>query len=414
MADMPKVALLVETARGYGRQFLRGVTRYARLHGPWGFYVTPGDFAQALPQMRQWGGTGIIARIETPAAARAILAARLPTIALDLDETQLRRGSRLSRLSEVASDSHGAAVVAAEHLLERRFPHYAFVGDGRVWSRRRQAGFCQCVQAAGFTPAVYTPARGPGRAWDREQKVLAQWLQRLPKPVGLMACNDDRGRQVLEACRAAGIAVPEEIAVIGVDNDELLCELSDPPLSSVALNAEGGGYQAAELLARMMQGNPPAHPARLVVEPLRVITRRSTDITALDDADVAAALRFVQLHAGRPLRIEDIVDHVQISRRALEIRFHKALGRTIHDEIQRARLERAKRLLQETALPVPKVAEAAGYASPSYLIQVFRQHVGLTPAKYRASLNRSPADAKIDASPRSLPPTSTPFRTHQP
>ncbi len=142
MTQTPKVALLIETARGYGRQMLRGIARYAHLHGPWGFYVTPGDFEQALPKMRQWGGTGIIARIETPRVARAILDSGLPAIALDLSEDQLRPKTPLSKLSEVASDSVGAARMAAEHLLERGFDHFAFVGAGdRVWSERRQQGF---------------------------------------------------------------------------------------------------------------------------------------------------------------------------------------------------------------------------------------------------------------------------------
>jgi LacI family transcriptional regulator len=271
-------------------------------------------------------------------------------------------------------------------LLDRKFPHYAFVGiPGRVWSRRREESFCGRVRAAGFEPLVYRPPRRQrDRDWDREQAVLADWLDALPKPVGLMACNDDRGRQVLEACRAAKINVPEEIAVVGVDDDELLCELADPPLSSVALNAERGGYQAAALLDKMMRSRARARkPQRLVVEPLHVVTRHSTDIIALDDHEVATVLRYIHHNAVRPIRIEDLLEQVQISRRALEIRFRRAMGRTIHAEIQRVRLERAKRLLLESELPIPKVAASAGYDSASYLSQVFRQAVGTTPARYR-------------------------------
>src|SRR5918911_299491 len=179
----PKIALLIETARGYGRDLLRGIVRYARLHGPWGFYVTPGDFAQVLPRMRAWGGTGIIARVETPRVARAILASGLPTVALDLSDEQLRPDNPLSRLSEVASDSHGAARLAAEHLLERGFRHYAFVGlAGRIWSRRRQESFCARIRAAGYEPRVYVPPRGRrDRPWEREQPALVRWLRQLPR-----------------------------------------------------------------------------------------------------------------------------------------------------------------------------------------------------------------------------------------
>ncbi len=384
MLRKPKVALLVETSRGYGRAFLRGVMNYARLHGPWGFYVTPGDFVQALPRMRSWGGTGIIARVETPEVARAILASRLPTIALGLSDEQLRPGNPLARLSEVVSDSRGAGRMAAEHLLERGFRHYAYVGaPDRVWSGRRQESFCERVRERGFEPRVYSaPRTRCAAAWECEQPALARWLAKLPRPVGVMACNDDRGREVLEACRDAGLRVPEEIAVVGVDNDELLCELADPPLSSVALNAQAGGYRAAALLDQMMRGQIRT-AQRLVVEALHVVTRRSTAIIALDDPEVAAALHFIQDHANEPIAVSDIVEEVMISRRALEMRFRKATSRTILAEIQRVRLERASRLLVETEHPISQVAEASGFGRASYLAQAFREAFGATPARYR-------------------------------
>lgn len=384
MARIRRVALLIETARGYGRGVLRGIVRYARLQDPWAFYVTPGDFKQAVPKIRQWGGTGIIARIETAETAKALLATRLPLIAMDLSEGQLAAGSPLRRLSELASDSHQASRLAAEHLLARGFRHYAFVGfPGRVWSARREEGFCQRIGEAGFVPHLYpTPRRKRDWEWAQEQAILAAWLRRLPKPIGIMACNDDRGRQVLEACREAGVQVPEEAAVVGVDNDELLCELADPPLSSVALNAERAGYEAAALLDGLMSGRI-KRPQRILAEALEVVTRRSTDVLAMDDREVAQALRFIHENAGQPIRVDEIVRHLAVSRRALEIRFQRSVGRSIHDEIQRAHLERAKRLLRESDLPLPKVAEAAGFTTPSYLVQVFRQQVGQTPARYR-------------------------------
>lgn len=382
--SVPKIVLLVETARGYGRQLLRGIVRYARHHGPWSFYVTPGDIEQAIPKLQRWGGTGVIARVTTPAMAKAILKSGLPTIVLDLSDAQLRPTNRLSKLSEIASDSRHAAYMAADHLLERQFRHYAFVGIAdRVWSDRRQAGFCDRVIAAGFTPLVYAAAsrKGDG-AWGREQVRLAAWLKKLPKPLGLMACNDDRGREVLEACRAADIRVPEQVAVVGVDNDDLLCDLADPPLSSVALNAEQGGYRAAALLDKMMRGGKRI-PARLVVEPLGVVTRQSTEIIALDDTEVVRAIQFIQKHAVAPIRVDDVVECVQISRRALELRFRQTLGRTIHAEILRVRLERSRRLLQETDLPISKVATSVGFDTASYFVQIFRKINGTTPARYR-------------------------------
>jgi LacI family transcriptional regulator len=193
-AACPKVALLIETSRGYGRGLLRGIVRYARLHGPWSFYVTPSDFEQALPEMILWGGTGIIARVETPEMAKAIRAANLPTVLVGADPIAISHVPELEQFSEVSSDSEGAARMAAEHLLERGLGNFAYVGiPERKWSRLRGEAFCAAIQAAGYTPHVYIPPRSKkGRTWEREQKSLAEWIGAQPKPLGLMACNDDR------------------------------------------------------------------------------------------------------------------------------------------------------------------------------------------------------------------------------
>ena len=213
---------------------------------------------------------------------------------------------------------------------------------------------------------------------------MARWLADLPKPVGLMACNDDRGREVLAACRQAKLRVPEEVAVVGVDNDELLCELSDPPLSSVALGAERAGFEAAALLDQLMAGRS-KEPQRLVASALGVVARRSTDLSLHEDPEVAAAVKYIRDNAGRPIRVYDVVAGLGDARRTLEIRFQQALGRSIHAEIQRVRLERARRLLLETDLPLSKIAQASGFSSPSYLAAVFHRHLGVTPVKYRAN-----------------------------
>jgi LacI family transcriptional regulator len=384
MSTIPKVALLVETARGYGRQVLHGIVRYARLHGPWAFYVTPGDFVQSLPQMEEWGGTGIIARIETPQVAKAILATRLPVIALDLSAAQLAAGSPWSRVSQLTSDSKGAVRLAVAHLVEKGLRNFAFVGiAGKIWSDRRQRAFSQQMVEAGYGWHTYPCARRR-IPWSREQAIMARWLASLPKPVGIRACNDDRGREVLSACRQAKVRVPEEVAVVGIDNDELLCDLSDPPLSSVALGAERAGFEAAALLDQLMAGRV-KKPQRLVAAALGVVSRRSTDVLLHEDPEVAAALRFIYDNAGRPIRVYDVVANLGDARRTLEIRFRQALGRSIHAEIQRARLERARQLLLETDLPLPKIARASGFGSPSYLAAIFHRELGVTPIKYRAN-----------------------------
>lgn len=382
---IPKVALLIETSLAYGRGLLRGVVRYARLHGPWSFYITPGDLDQVLPRMEEWGGTGIIARIATPQTEAAILASGLPFVALDLRHDQLASSSRLTGACEVCPDSHLAARMAAEHLLEKGFRQFAFVGamGQPPWSTRREEGFVERLREAGHACQRYPlPSRPADGRWGREQRHMSQWLQNLAKPMGVLACDDDRGRQVLEAARSAGLCVPDQLAVIGVDNDELLCELSDPPLSSVKLDLERGGYEAAALLDGLMSGR--LHPPqRVLVRPQYVVARRSTDVVAAEDPLVAEALRFIADHAGRPMGVAEVVRQLGCSRRALELRFRRSAGRSLLDEIQRSRLERAKRLLSETDLSVGEVAAAAGYASGSYLTRVFRQHCGMSPGRYR-------------------------------
>jgi LacI family transcriptional regulator, galactose operon repressor len=385
MVRIPRVALLIETSRGYGRGLLRGIVRYASLHGPWEFYLTPADFEQALPDMAAWGGTGIIARIETSRLARGIVDSGLPVIGLDISQNVQIDSMVGMHLHEIASDSHQAARMAAEHLLSRGVKRFAYIGDAnRRWSQIRQASFQERLAEAGLDVAIYpVPQRKHDREWSQELPVMVKWLQDLNKPIGIMACNDDRGRQVLEACSAAGVRVPFEALVIGVDNDKLLCELARPPLSSIAMNAEAGGFRAAGLLDRLMRGQE-IEPQQLLVEPLHVVERRSTEPYAMiEDEDVAAALDFLQTHAAEPIGIEDLVSQIGLSRRTLEIRFRKIIGRTPHEELRRLRLVRAKRLLLETDHSISKIAFAAGFCSPTHLSQTFHKQTGMTPSQYR-------------------------------
>jgi LacI family transcriptional regulator len=386
MRRIPRVVLMVETARGFGREFLSGIARYARLHGPWSFHIRPGDYSQTVPKVREWGGNGIIARIANDRIAKEILAARVPTIAIGLSDEQLTRGNPLCKLSEVSSDPVEVSRLAAEHLLQRRYPNFAFVGsEDRGWSPRREQAFYHFLSDHGVRPYIYRqPKRVQDRVWEREQAYLARWISELPTPLGLFACDDDRGREVLEACTLAGRMVPGEVGVVGVDNDEVFCDLADPPLSSVALNAETAGYRAAELLDGMMRGKL-RKSRRIVVEATGVVGRQSTDFVAAGD-EIATALKFIRDSNGTNISVDHVVREVTSSRRSLEKQFRLSVGRTIHEEIQLARLERAKRLLLETPYSVEEVARIAGFGSTPYFIQFFLKWVGKTPRRYRVDL----------------------------
>lgn len=294
---------------------------------------------------------------------------------------------RSRKFRKSCANSEHAGRVAAEHLIDRGFTRFAFCGyEGRLWSRRRLQGFSQRLEEAGRSCCVYEPPhRRRILPWDREQPSVSAWLRSLAKPVGVMACNDIRGRQVIEACLEAGLRVPDDVAVLGVDEDRLLCELANPPMSSVVLNLERAGYQAAELLDGLMAGHV-KRPQRIPVEALWVIPRRSTDVVAIEDRHVAAAVRFIRDRCRESITVSDVVAESQISRRGLEIRFQHVLGRSIRQQIQQARLAWSKRLLVETNLSAEKIARACGFSSLSYMSSVFHRELGTTLTDYRRQL----------------------------
>ncbi|MBR0226212.1 MAG: XylR family transcriptional regulator [Thermoguttaceae bacterium] len=382
----PRVALLIETSRSYGRGLLRGIARYSRLHGPWSFLLTPGDFIQVPPQMRDWNGDGIVARTLDQNMAETLLEMGLPTVFLDYPVDKLPREKSKKILSvDLTSDSVGASRMAAKYLMEKRLTRFAYAGyPFQQWSINREKAFCDAISKAGYETLVYRPPLRFGRAlrWEKEEPYLRDWLKSLPKPIGVMACNDQRGRELLDACESAEINVPEQLAVIGVDADELLCELCSPPLTSVALNAEKGGFLAAQALDRMMRGEKPKE-RHFLVEPVNVVERRSTNIVLVEDEDVAEALRLI--HTGRleTLTVERVSREIPISRRQLEVKFRKYHGRTMLEELQLVRLERAKQMLRETDASMERVAETVGFSATSYFLQTFRRRVGVSPSKYR-------------------------------
>ena len=250
--------------------------------------------------MKVWGGSGIIARVQSVEMADAIMEAGIPAVLLGPDNRIVAQRTELAGMSEVWTDSEGAVRIAAAHLLERGFQHYAYIGiPESVWSQRRSEAFSEAIAESGFETLIYEPPQSrKDLEWENEQVILAKWLKALPKPTGLMACNDDRGRDVLEACRLAAVSVPEEVAVIGVDNDELFCELSDPPLSSVALNAEHGGYRTAHLLDQLIKRKIHT-PQRLIVEPTHVVARRSTDFQTYGGREIGTAPGFIHRNRAR-------------------------------------------------------------------------------------------------------------------
>jgi LacI family transcriptional regulator len=375
------VACIIETSMAFGREILWGVARYLQESGPWTIYIEQRSVSdRAPPWLLTWRGDGIISRL-APGQTRALRATGIPTV--DLND----QGPGPCR-PDVCSDHRSEGAMGAEHLLERGFASFAFFGYPQfAWSQACREGFAARLRSAGYSCHAYRQAQRVSwghqqPSWELEVEGVASWLRSLPRPLGLMACNDFRGIQALDACRRAGIAVPEEVAVVGVDNEELVCTLAYPPLSSVVPNARSIGYEAAALLDRLMKREP-APTTPLLIPPVEVVTRLSTDVNAIADPDVAAAMRFIREHACEGIAVADVLAQVPVSRSVLQRRFRDLLDRSIHGVIAGVRLERAKQLLIETDLPLSAIAERAGFSHVEYLSAAFRQATGLPPGSYR-------------------------------
>ena len=375
------VALLVETSNAYSRGLLDGVIDYMRHHEAWSISLPEQERGARPPKwLSRWRGDGIIARIETEQIARAVKRKKLPVV-------DVSAARHVPKIPWVETDDLAVAQLAAEHLLGRGFKHLAFCGDaGFNWSVWRGQHFENIVRDAGAKCHVHESKSrwDSSYSWNREKRRLATWLERLPRPVGIMACYDIKAQQVLDVCRELEIAVPEEAAVIGVDNDRLLCDLADPPLSSVICNTHRTGYEAASLLDRMMSGEPVPPEAHLI-KPQGIETRQSTDILAIEDPHVAVAARFIREQACAGIQVTDVLQYVPYSRRVLDRRFLDSLGRTPHEEIARQRIDRVKQLLVETDLPLSVIASRVGFQHDEYMSVAFKKQVGQPPSNYRRS-----------------------------
>jgi len=371
------VAVVIEASNAYARGLLEGIQRHLRVHEPWTVFLPEhGRGDPPLEPLARWHGDGVIARIETAATAATVggLARRLRIPVIDVSAARL-----LADVPYVETDDVAIAALAADHFLERDFRHLAFLGDARFrWSDNRCRAFVAAAAAHGRDVAVFGT---PVSAADDDEAIEA-WLAALPKPVGLLAAYDVRGRQALDACRRFGIGVPDEVAVLGVDDDAVLCGLTSPPLSSVIPDAVGAGRLAAELLDTLMRGGN-IDRAEWLLPPLGIAARQSTDVLAIDDGLVVAAVRHIRDHACDGIKVADVARVVGCSRRTLESRFTKRIGHTPHEEIARVQFRRVEQLLRETALPLAAIAARCGFRHTEYMTVAFVRRHGLPPSHWR-------------------------------
>ncbi len=384
--DHHRVALLIETSHEFGREVLRGIRDYEKaLENHWAFYLQPDGMRQEVPIIGAWRCTGVIARLSGGAASRMLLTSGLPLVLLDPHTEQLSKKYELAQVPYITTDTEAIVRMAFEHLHACGCRTFAFVHSAAdtVWSVARGRAFAGLAARHGFACHVYgtQPSATP---WEEDMRQMGAWLARLPRGLGVFAAMDQRGRHVIEACREAGLRVPDDVMVLSVDNDPLLCELCEPSLSSIALDAYRAGYEAAQTLHGLMGGQPAAPHTRILVKPTHVSRRQSSASGFDQDRVVAGARRFIfDRFADARVQVAEIAAHCGVSRRLLETRFAQAIGRTLLQELTEVRMERARTLLRESDDTVTQVAAASGFADANYFTKAFRQRHGRAPLKYR-------------------------------
>lgn len=379
----PAVALHVESSRAYGREMLQGVALYARTRSDWSLLhqemALDSDLADWI---RNSAVSGVIARVDTH-TVDALRELNVPIV-------DVRCHRQFPGIPQVDTDNHQVAELAFQHLWDRGFRRFAWCGyQFATYSDERLEAFRELVASSGHPLSVYesrselnTSLTTIEQGGITDVEPLSEWLTSLERPTGLFVCNDIRGQQVLNVCRKLRIAVPDDIAVIGVDDDEAVCQLSDPPLSSVRPDAASVGYRAAEILDGMMQGVLAPQDIE-AIPPTRVVERLSTQVVAVTDRELARVCRFIRENACRDIKVGDITQFSSLSRRQLERRFREELGHTPHEEITAVQVRRVKQLLTETEMTLEQIAPLAGYKHKESMSAVFKRETGETPGEYR-------------------------------
>jgi len=379
-----RIAVLLESSRAFGRGVLEGLAECLQTRRHWMVYYQEGGLGELLPGwFAAWQGDGIIARIEDRTMAAALARKRIPVV-------DIRGRLSIPGIPVVKTDNDEIARMTAEHLIERGFREFAFCGyEGAEYSTIRRDAFARVVRQAGFPCRVFSTPEPKLSAIRKQEQYgwaheghLIEWLRRLPKPVGIMACNDARGHQLLNAARQADLAVPEEVAVVGVDNYQLICELAEPPLSSVEQNTRQIAQEAVRVLEAMIAGRR-ARSAPMVVKPCRLVTRRSSDALAITDDNLRAAMRCIHARAHTGIGVDDVAQAAGMSRRDLERKFRASFGQAPGEALLRTQLKAVKAMLTETNLPLYRIAEKTGFTHPEYLNVAFKREFGITPRAYR-------------------------------
>jgi LacI family transcriptional regulator len=380
---MIKIILLSDFAEEYNKNLLRGITRYSKDHGPWTFCRMPTYYRETmgmdavLQWAMEWEADGIIGQFYNNEEIKKFTAANIPVIAQDFKE-------RFTDIPNITGSYRETGRLGAEYFLMKGFKNFAFYGfNNIVWSRERAEGFENRIQEAGHKVHNYELKDTSSMdQWYYKSSALSVWLNSLPKPIALMTCDDNQGNHIIEAAGHAGIRIPDEIAVLGVDNDETICDLSDPPLSSIGLDTEKGGYEAARLMEQMIKTKT-CSAGDIVVKATQVISRHSTDIFASKDKYIVSALKYIHDNLDKNLKVDQVLREVPLSRRSLEKRFVQTTGYPVYEYIYNQRIEKFTQKLLETDMTIFEIALDLGLNDSKNIARQFKQIKGLTPMEYR-------------------------------
>jgi len=378
-----RVALLIETTRTYTRELLAGVRRYVAAHGPWSCFLELRALESGPPPwLKNWDGDGILTRTFTQEMADVIASTKLPAV-------ELRATFLTSNLPFMGMDNRLIGQMVAEHFFNRGYRNFAAYSlHTERFFLERMENFVTTVESRGCNCSLLPETVSDHSAdWEQGQARLVAWLKTLPKPVGIFAANDQLGVRVLDACQRAGIAVPEEVAVVGAENEETLCSFASPPLTSVRFDGETVGYHAAELLVRIIRGGRQP-PTETVFPPKGIVVRTSSDDFVINDRLVAHAARMIRENARLGINVDDLCRKLNASRSTLDRRMKAALNRTPKEEILRVRFREVERLLRETDLTIDAIAAQTGFTHSHYLQAAFKEAHGQTPGEFRRSMTR--------------------------
>jgi LacI family transcriptional regulator len=390
MREKIKVAFVNDNFNPNSQGILAGITEYNRDKADWQLIVWPDVTPQSLSFLRKRGCRGAFVRAQTSAMMREFLQAGIPLIILAAMQHTFD-------LPFIRCDSEQLARTAGDYFIRKRYRNFASFGlDQAQWSRERMEQFSSYLGHLGYRVHSFRHDELPPpntltsftRLWTSAtlgtgQHKTTEWLKRLPKPVAIFAACDMLGCHLSNVVTEAGLVIPDEVAILGVDNDQAVCNICDPPLSSIAVNYSKAGYEAARLLDAIMAGRQRMRGQQIKITPTHVETRGSTDILAIDDPEIVQALKYIRLRSSQPMQVEEIASHVCISKRSLQLKFQKELGRSIHKEIVQAHFEVARNMLLETNLPVDEIAVRSGFHYTSNMRRAFKQLTGVLPHKYR-------------------------------